>query len=277
MIIRKWACEPRPRLASKFAVEFLATAMFHFLGSVSGTALGNGLALMVLVYYTAKTSNAHLNPAISLTFTLLGYTNPLELLVYWIAQICGAAVGALWISVLVPGLGVRGKVDRSLPGPAYDGCFVPRDDLDYRTVFGWEALCTFMFFLPIFTVVWYTLHKKGYGNTGPIVIGLSLMVNALAAGPFTGAALNPARVLGSTIVFECPARAYTFYYIMGELFAAAIVPFVVMPWYGIAPNAWYMEWIPARIKNHMKAYQAQVDIELGANMNLNINMNSMCD
>lgn len=263
-LLQKWTIQLKPTLISKFFMEFLGTAMFHFMGSVTGTAFGNGLALMVLVYYTAKTSNAHLNPALSLTFTLLGYTNPLELLVYWIAQISGATQGALWLAVLVPGLYVRRTIDRSISGNTYDGCFVPREDLNYRQVFGWEALCTFTFFVPIFTVVWYTLHKKGYGNTGPIIIGLSLMINALVALPFTGAALNPARVLGSMIVFDCPSRIYAFYYIMGQLVAATIVPLVVIPWYGISPTAWYMEWIPIRLKRQMMAYQEKVDMALEA-------------
>ena len=261
-IIKKWLYEPRPRVISKFVVEFLACAMFHFIGSVSGTAFGNGIALMVLVYYTAKTSGAHLNPALSLSFTLLGHTNPIEMLVYWTAQICGCALGALWLAVLVPGLGVRDHITREGDGPFYDGCFVPRKDLSHKEMFGWEALCTFNFLVPIFSVVWYTLAKKGYGNTGPLMVGLSLMANALVAGPFTGAALNPARVLGSAIVFDCPHPVNHFYYIMGQLLAGALVPLAIMPWYGVAPTAWYMDFIPSWLKKNMKLYKAQLQLDV---------------
>ncbi len=34
-------------------------------------------------------------------------------------------------------------------------------------------------------------------------MGLSLIANAFAAGPYTGAALNPARVLGSYLTLDC--------------------------------------------------------------------------
>ena len=64
-------------------------------------------------------------------------------------------------------------------GMLADGCFYPGKDMTVALVFGWEAFCTFCFILPIFSVVWYTLHKKGYGNTGPLMVGLSLIANAI--------------------------------------------------------------------------------------------------
>lgn len=243
-MIDKWLIQPRPRVYSKFLVEFIACMMFHFLGSVSATPVSNGIVLMVLVYYTAKTSGAHLNPAVSLTFTLLGYTNPLELLFYWTAQICGCALGALWLALLVPNQMIRhGTI----------GCFEPTEGLGRGAIFGWEAICTFTFIVPIFSVVWYTTHKKGYGNTGPLLVGLSLIASALAAGPYTGAALNPARVLGSIIVFECPESSVktSWLYILGELTGAIIAPLAIMPWFGICNEAWYIDWLPSSIKSNL--------------------------
>lgn len=256
---RKWLIEQRPMVLSKFAHEFLACMMFHFIGSVCPTPLGNSMALMVLVYYTAKTSGAHLNPALSLTFTILGHTNPLEMICYWVAQVSGCAMGAMWLALLVPGLHIRQRITRS--GSAityYDGCFIPDGRLSHASIFGWEAFTTFCFLVPIFSVVWYTTHKKGYGNTGPIMVGLSLFASALAAGPFTGAALNPARALASPIVFDCNNMGVLFYYIIGELTGALAVPLAIMPWYGIARDAWYLEWIPMAVRRRMKYHQEKV-------------------
>lgn len=239
-IAKKWIFEPKPNLVSKFFAETSACAIFHFIGSVSPTPWANGIALMVLVYYTAKTSGAHLNPALSLTFMLLGHTNPIEMLVYWTAQMFGCICGALWIALLVPGLGVGAS-----PG-AFSGCFYPpADNMTKALVFGWEAFCTFCFILPIFSVVWYTLHKKGYGNTGPLMVGLSLVANAMAAGQFTGAALNPARVLASPVVFRCD-NTYLLYYVLGEFLGASLVPLIIAPWYGISPTAWYITVVPEK-------------------------------
>lgn len=256
-IIKNWLYKPRPRVYSKFAVETIACMMFHFIGSVTGTPWGNGIALTVLVYYIAKTSSAHMNPSLSLTFMLLGYINILELFVYWAAQIIGSVLGALWLALLVPGL----HIGATAYDNKYSGCFIPAIGLSQMNVFGWEALCTFNFIVPIFSVVWYTFHKKGYGNTGPLLIGLSLTCNAMAASSFSGGALNPSRVLGSFLVFDCGNKEYILYYITGELLGGLIAPICIMPWYGICVNSWYLQFIPMFMKKHMKYYQDNLKID----------------
>jgi len=212
--------------------------IFHFVGSISATPWTNGLALLVLVYFTAKISGSHLNPSVSTTFMLLGHINPMEMLVYWIAQVSGCLIGAMWISLLVPGIHIGESVDPLLI--QYSGCFIPNSTLSNAQIYGWEAVCTFCFITPIFAVVWYTQHKSGYGNTGPIIVGCSLIVNAFVAGPFTGAALNPARVMASPIVYKCPTNLLKIlYYILGEMTGGILAPLLIIPWYGISSSGWY--------------------------------------
>jgi glycerol uptake facilitator-like aquaporin len=228
-------------LANRGLVEFTACMMFHFIGSVSPTPWANGIALMVLVYYTAKISGAHLNPAISLTFCLLGHTTPSESLIYAACQTLGCAAGALWIAALVPGIDVRSWPVGPFSG--LSGCFVPLESLTHFQIYAWEAVCTTCFIVPIFSVVWYTQQKKGYGNTGPLIVGLSLIANALACGQFTGASLNPARSLGSYIVFPCPYK-HVWTYVLGEFTGAIVATFAIVPWYGISKTAWYAYKVP---------------------------------
>ena len=234
--------------------------MFHFIGSISPTPWANGIALMVMVYYTAKTSGAHLNPALTLAFSILGYTNPLEVIIYWVAQVSGCIVGALWMWLLIPP-----PLDNT---PLITGCFVPSPLLSNAKIFAWEAFCTFSFLLPIFSVVWYTVHKQGYGNTGPLIVGLSLVANAFAAGPYTGAALNPARVLGSMAVFHCPSNHTAIYYILGEFLGAALVPVAIFPFYGINDEAWYLQAIPVKMNQLILGYQTNVRNNIGTPVQL---------
>lgn len=234
---------------AKFIMECTGCMIFHFVGSVAPNALANAIVLLVLVYYTSKVSGAHLNPAVSLTFTVLGHTTPVEMLIYWAAQILGCIFGALWIACLVPNLSIRGHDAR------YDGCFIPDNRLNRAEIFGWEALCTFNFILPIFAVVWYTEKKSGYGNTGPFIVGMSLLANALACGQWTGGALNPARVLGSPAVFDCGNTQQIFYYIIGELTGALAASLAIIPWYGISDDAWYLHTVPKKYKEKLILFQ----------------------
>jgi len=50
---------------------------------------------------------------------------------------------------------------------------------------------------------------------GPFVIGLSLYVSALVAGPYTGGALNIARVLGASVVYGCGWTKFWVYLLAG--------------------------------------------------------------
>ena len=52
-----------------------------------------------------------------------------------------------------------------------------------------------------------------------------------AGGQFTGAALNPARVLGPAMVFGCYWDS-AFFYVFGELFGGLLAAVIVLPLYG---------------------------------------------
>lgn len=191
-----------------------------------------------------------------MTFSMLGHTNPIELVVYYGAQVTGCIMGALWLALMVPWLHIRQQKNLE-----YDGCFVPNSQLNLASIVGFEALGTFLFILPVFSVVWYTQYKHGYGTTGPLMVGLSLLASALGVGNFTGAALNPARVLGSYIVFGCVSGTQVGCYIAGEILGAIAASLVILPWYGIANKPWYMPYIGQRIASILKYYQPSIELQ----------------
>ena len=247
-----------PSMVTRAFAEFIACAIFHFIGSVCPTPEANAVALMIMVYYSAKISGAHLNPAITMTFTLLGYTTPYELLIYWFAQVIGCIVGALWIALLVPGCQIGHEP--SYECHPYAGCFLPDPRLSVARVFGWEFITTVSFIVPVFSVVWYTQNKSGYGNTGPIMVGLSLLSSAYAAASFTGAALNPARTLGSAIVLNCANKSIAGVLIAGQMLASLTSILLIVPWYGVASNAWYIKHVPKTIMNWLQFYQPNISL-----------------
>lgn len=174
-------------ISSALASEFFGTVLFAFFGGLAPAqyaAVANGLALVVLIYCTVAQSGGHLNPLVSSALMLTGHTSIFQGVGYIICQLAGAIVGA----------GIT-------KGFATDpGCFYPAADVSKAQLWGWE---TIMSVLLIVTVIELAVVMKGASNFGPLVIGLSLTVAALVGGPYTGAALNFARVLGPAVVNGC--------------------------------------------------------------------------
>jgi glycerol uptake facilitator-like aquaporin len=60
-----------------------------------GVSLVFGLIIMVMIYATGHLSGAHINPAVTLAFTLTRHFAPREAAAYIAAQLAGATTGAL--------------------------------------------------------------------------------------------------------------------------------------------------------------------------------------
>ena len=63
-------------------------------GGLLMIAIAHGLAIAILVAATANISGGHVNPAVSLGLALAGKITVVRLLLYWVAQLLGAAAGA---------------------------------------------------------------------------------------------------------------------------------------------------------------------------------------
>ena len=83
--------------------------------------------------------------------------------------------------------------------------------------------CTQKLFLSSFTA----LHR--YLQTSFKTHNLTQCVSS--AGPYTGAALNPARVLGPSLVFNCFWNT-AFLYMTGQLLGGLLAAALVLPLYG---------------------------------------------
>eukprot|EP00798_Chlamydomonas_sp_ICE-L_P009383 gene9383-biopygen9310 len=186
-----------------------------------------------MVLATARISGAHLNPCVTWVFTLMGYTHPHEAVLYAVSQYVGCVLGAMYLSLMIPGVSVGGH---GL------GCFLPSEGITDRRVLAIEGLGTFVFTLCVFAVVWYTQNKHGYGTIGPIMIGLALLAPALAIGPLTGGAMNPARVLASPTVFNEGAGCkgeFLGVYVGAEMLGATLSAICVLLCFGVAEVPWY--------------------------------------
>ncbi len=65
------------------------------------------------------------------------------------------------------------------------------------------------------------IAKPGHGSFTPLVVGLTLTACAGTGGKWTGAALNPARVIGPTAAFGCGKDVW-WIYVLAQLLAAVL-------------------------------------------------------
>ena len=188
---------------STFA-EFIATLLFVFLGAgtvvITGTltggeltttrlvtiALAHGLAISLLVFATAHISGGHINPAVTFAAMLTKKISAAKGLMFVVAQLVGAASGALLLLGTIPD-----AADTTLGAHALG----PGVTIGMGLLM--EIVVTFAL---VFVVFATAVDSGGMGNLAPIAIGLIVLVDHLVAVPITGASMNPARSFGPSLV-----------------------------------------------------------------------------
>ena len=152
------------------------------LGTV-GVALTFGLVIMVMVYATGHLSGAHINPAVTVAFTLTRHFPAREAAAYIAAQLAGASVGALVLWAV--------WTDQ----PAQLGATVP--SVAPISALVYEVVLTSLL---MFVIMAVATDVRAVGAAAAIAIGGTVGLDALFGGPVTGASMNPARSFGPALV-----------------------------------------------------------------------------
>ena len=156
-------------------------AQTHALGH-GGVAAAFGLVVFIIIQSLGETSGAHVNPAVTIGFWAMGRFEGRRVLPYIGAQLVGAALG----STLVKGVATAGSnLGATLPA---HGAW---------QALGIEAFLTFWLMLVIFRV---TSGSKEVGILAGLAISSTVALEALVAGPLTGASMNPARSLAPALL-----------------------------------------------------------------------------
>lgn len=155
-----------------------------------GIALAHGLALSVAVNAFGGVSGAHFNPAVTIAMLATGRIALPKALTYVIVQLAGAtAAAAVCSSVFPAGAVAEARLGIPLPAPwATTGI-----------VLAVEFVLTFLLMTAIFGTA---VDSRGAAvKIGGFGIGLAVTFDILAAGPVTGASMNPARSFGPALVY----------------------------------------------------------------------------
>jgi len=187
---------PPPGLLRRALAEGLAAFALVFAGcgaivtdAVRDGALGAtgvagvfGLIIVVMIYATGHLSGAHINPAVTIAFTLTRHFPPRDALAYVVAQLVGASAGAL---VLLAAWSAK---------PAALGATVPSASSGTALLYEF-----FMSALLMFVIVAVATDTRAVGAAAAIAIGGTVALDALFGGPLTGASMNPARSFGPAL------------------------------------------------------------------------------
>jgi MIP family channel proteins len=192
----------------KLIAEFVGTFTFVFIsaGSICADqylvstgqtgvgllvlAVAAGLAFGVAVTALGHISGAHFNPAITIGFWVTRRLGTLHAIAYCIAQLLGAIAAAYTIKLVVPDSTWTAKALGSIT-PDLGGDFTRAHGIAL------EALLTFFL---VFVVFATAVDAKGaVSKIAGFAVGLTITMDTLFAGPFTGAAMNPARALGPAL------------------------------------------------------------------------------
>lgn len=176
--------------------------------SLLEVALANGLGLALGISATMAVSGGALNPAVTVGLWSLGKLKTDQALLYIVAELFGATVAAVLLHALIPG----GALGMGTPAPAAG--------IGALHAAGIECVLTFLLMTAVLTTAVDAQAPKiaGFG------IGLVVVIDVLAAGPLTGAAMNPARAFGPELVAGMWSAAWAYWVgpIVGALIAALI-------------------------------------------------------
>lgn len=176
--------------------EFIGTFIMVFAGTAAivindlyggvithlGIALVFGLVVATVIYILGNISGAHINPAVTIAFWLAKRLPGNRVLPYIVAQVSGAITASVFVMLM---FAEHATLGATLPSGSLQQSFML------------EIILTFILMLTIINVA---TGSKEQGIMAGLVIGSVVALEALFAGPVSGASMNPARSIGPALI-----------------------------------------------------------------------------
>ncbi len=215
-------------LLKQCVAEFVGTFALIFIGvgvianhsnlnsnaGLLAVALAHGLTIAVMVSATGGISGGHLNPAVTFGLLVGGKIEVKRSIAYWISQLAGAVIAAAMVAWLLGSSEVSGKdlVFKGTPAVGKGATAIQG--------IGIEAVLTFFL---VFVVYGSAVDARA-PKIGGLAIGLTVALDILFGGPFTGAAMNHARTFGPAIIGQQWDHHYVYW--IGPLLGGALAGLV---------------------------------------------------
>jgi len=182
--MRKLAAE----LFGTFALVFAGTGAIVVndasggLVSHVGIAFTFGLIVLAMIYALGDVSGCHLNPAVTLGFFVAKRFEGRLVVPYIVSQSVGAMLASVTIRLIFP---LSATLGATLPAGSFYQSFIL------------EFILTLILMFVILSV---STGSKEKGVLAGVAIGSVIALEALFAGPISGASMNPARSLAPALV-----------------------------------------------------------------------------
>jgi aquaporin Z len=177
-----------------------------FPGTISRTAavVAPGLMVLAIILFMGKVSGAHLNPAVSVAFSLRGDFPWRRVPGYVIVQLGGAALAAWFLQEVVHVSAVYGSN-------------YPAAHFSAGDAFWMEAVLTFGL---VSVILGTASGAQNLGVIGALGVGAYIALAGLWGSPISGASMNPARTFGPDLV----GSKFTSYwvYVAGPMAGAVV-------------------------------------------------------
>lgn len=160
-------------------------------GALSGGAVGRteqvvapALMVMAIILATGAVSGAHLNPVVTIAFTLRREFPWRRIPLYILAQVAGGILACLFLWAV---LGRAGHLGATVPGPHVN-------DLQATVM---EAVLTFGL---VTTILGTASGAQNVGPLSAIAVAGYIALAGLWSSPISGASMNPVRSLAPDVV-----------------------------------------------------------------------------
>jgi MIP family channel proteins len=186
----------RTTLPQRMGAEFVGTFALVFAGAGAividakqhgtithaGIAGTFGLVIMVMIYAVGHISGGHFNPGVTLAFAAARHFPWRHVAPYWAAQFVAALAAAVVLRLMFGDVAHLGATEPA--GSAAQSFWL-------------ELILTFGL---MFVIVSVATDTRAVGHAAAIAIGGTVGLEAMFAGPISGASMNTARSLGPALV-----------------------------------------------------------------------------
>ena len=184
--------------------------------NLTGVALAHALVLGLFVYLGASISGGHYNPAVSISLFVTGHQKLEDTIKYILAQFGGSILAGIALYALRPHWQKEIPMATNTLRMGHPS-LAPGVEPIHGLIF--EAIATGTLVLCVFSA---GVHRKASDATVGFMVGCSLLIGVLSIGNLTGAALNPARVLGPAIITGKVAEKGHMIYYFGPIIGGLV-------------------------------------------------------